>query len=133
MYTTQIRPLTTMTIQYCSNYKSHIIVVLKQTALWYTKGETKHRNDTLTPKWQGIHQNGTQTALIILTMMSNLSIHVWQANVDKNQYFLIFENEFQIFEIHFLIFENHFLIFEIHFLIFKIHFLILKIRTIFKY
>ena len=66
--------------------------------------------------------------------------NIWQANVDKNRYFLIFEIHFLIFEIHFLIFEIHFLIFEIHFLIFKIHFLIfkihfliLKIRTIFKY
>ena len=33
---------------------------------------------------------------------------LWQANVDKNQYFLIFEIYFQIFEIHFLIFENIF-------------------------
>ena len=45
--------------------------------------------------------------------------YLWQANVDKNRYFLIFK-------IHFLIFENHFLIFKIHFLIFII-------RTIFKY
>ena len=63
-----------MTIEYCNNYKTHIIVVLKQTAVLYTKGGTKHRNDTLTPKRQGIDQNGTQTALIILTMMTNLSI-----------------------------------------------------------
>ena len=47
---------------------------------------------------------------------------LWQANVDKNQYFLIFEIHFLIFEIHFLIFDIHFLIFDIHFLIFKIHF-----------
>ena len=53
---------------------------------------------------------------------------IWQANVDKNRYFLIFEIHFLIFEIHFLIFKIHFLIFEIHFLIFKIHFLIFKIH-----
>ena len=53
---------------------------------------------------------------------------LWQANVDKNRYFLIFEIDFLIFEIHFLIFKIHFLIFEIHFLIFKIHFLIFKIH-----
>ena len=33
---------------------------------------------------------------------------LWQADVDKNRYFLIFEIHFQIFEIHFLIFENIF-------------------------
>ena len=65
-----------MTIEYCNNYKTHIIVVLKQTAVWYTKGEMKHRNDTITPKRQGIHQKGTQTSLIILTMKKNLSIPV---------------------------------------------------------
>ena len=67
------------------------------------------------------------------TFLSKRMSLVWQANVDKNQYFLIFENEFQIFEIHFLIFEIDFLIFEIHFLIFEIQFLIFKIRTIFRY
>ena len=56
------------------------------------------------------------------------SSNLWQANVDKNQNFLIFEIHFQIFEIHFLIFEIHFLRFEIHFLIFKIHFLIFEIH-----
>ena len=38
-------------------------------------------------------------------------MYVWQANLDKNQYFLKFEIHFEIFEIHFLIFEIHFLIF----------------------
>ena len=34
--------------------------------------------------------------------------NVWQAIVDKNRYFLIFEIHFQIFIIHFIIFENIF-------------------------
>ena len=33
---------------------------------------------------------------------------LWQANKDKNRFFLIFEIYFQMFEIHFLIFENIF-------------------------
>ena len=73
-----------MTNKYCNNYKTHIlvIVVLNQTAGWYTKSETNHRIDTLTPKRQGIHQNGTQTALIILTMKTNLSFPVMFKLID---------------------------------------------------
>ena len=50
--------------------------MLKQTAVWYTKGETKHQNDTLTPKRQGIHRNGTKTPLMALTIKTNVSIPV---------------------------------------------------------
>ena len=68
--------VTAMPIGYCNEHKTHIIVVLKQSAVWYTKGETKHRNDTLTPKRQGVHRNGTKTALFIITTKTNLSIPV---------------------------------------------------------
>ena len=66
------------------------------------------------------------------TVLHVILVKLWQANVDKNLYFLIFEIHFQIFEIHIVILEIYFLIFEIHFLISKIHFLIFKIRTIFQ-
>ena len=50
--------------------------MLKQTAAWYTKSETKHQNDTLTPNRQGIHRNGTKTPLMVLIIKTNLSIPV---------------------------------------------------------
>ena len=39
---------------------------------------------------------------------------IWQATVDKNQYFLILEFHFLILEIHFLIYETEFLILKMH-------------------
>ena len=68
--------VTAMAIGYCNDQNNHTNAVLKQTAVWYTKGKTIHRNDTLTPKRQGIHRNGTKTVLFILTTKTNLSIPV---------------------------------------------------------